>query len=112
MATDSYREPAALVALRFALELIAWIAIYYAWGFIALVFAIAAVAVFSVPGDKHMVVIKVPGKLRILIEAALAITGVAATHRAWGVPTASALLLATAILFAASRQRLRWLLQH
>jgi hypothetical protein len=109
---NPYREPPALAALRFALEPAAWIAIYFAWGFVPLVLAIAAVSVFSVPGDKHMVVIKTPGKVRILIELALAVAGVAAAHQAWRIPPASVLLLAFAVLFAASRRRLRWLWQH
>jgi hypothetical protein len=110
--TEPYREPATLVALRFALELIAWIAIYFAWGWIPLVFAVAALALLSVPGDKHMVVIKIAGPLRILVEAVVAAAGVIAAGRAWSTTAAGALLFAFAVLFAASRRRMRWLWQH
>jgi hypothetical protein len=110
--TEPYREPPTLAGLRFILELIAWIAIYFAWGWIPLVFAVAALALLSVPGDKHMVVIRVPGPLRILIEAVVAAAGIFAAAQAWSVTAAGTLLIAFAFLFAASRRRLRWLWQH
>jgi hypothetical protein len=110
--TDPYREIPALAALRFILEVIAWVAIYFAWGWIPLVFAVAALTIFSVPGDKHMVVVKVPGWVRIALEVAVAIAGVAAAHKVLSIPPAGTFLLIYAIMFAASRKRMRWLLHH
>ena len=112
METEPYREIPALAALRFILEVIAWVAIYFAWGWIPLAFAILAVSVFSVPGDKHRVIIKVSGPIRIALEVALAIAGVAAAHKVLAIPPASTLLLIYALMFAASRKRLRWLWAH
>lgn len=112
METEPYREIPALAALRFILEVIAWVAIYFAWGWIPLAFAVLAVSVFSVPGDKHMVIIKVSGPIRIVLEVALAIAGVAAAHKVLAIPPAGTLLLIYALMFAASRKRLRWLLAH
>ncbi|MNC89519.1 hypothetical protein D3C83_54670 [compost metagenome] len=66
----------------------------------------------SVPGDKHRVFVPVPGKLRLLLEVLVALAGVWAAHTAWSIPWASALLMATAVTFVASRARVRWLWQH
>ena len=112
MATDRYRESPALAAARFLLEVIAWIAIYFAWGWVPLVFAVVTLAFFNVPGDKHIVGVKVSGPIRIALEVAVAIAGVAAAHAVLSFPPAGTLLLVYAIMFVASRQRLRWLLKN
>jgi predicted secreted protein len=110
--TEPYREIPALAALRFILEVIAWVAIYFAWGWIPLAFAVLALSLFSVPGDKHRVIVKVSGPIRIALEVAVAVAGVAAAHRVLAIPPAGTLLLIYAIMFAASRKRIRWLLHH
>jgi hypothetical protein len=112
LATEPYTEPVALSALRFALEVAAWIAIYFAWGWIPLALAIATLSLCSVPGDKHMVVIRVNGPTRILLEALVAACGIAAARLAWSVPAALVLLTGFIVLFALSRSRLRWLWHH
>jgi len=109
---DTFREPPALAAMRFILEVIAWLSIYFAWGWLALILAVAILAIPSTPGDKHMIVLPVPGKVRLLVEAVVALAGVAAAHQVWSVPRAGTLLFFYALLFAASRQRVRWLWQH
>lgn len=110
--TDTFRESPALAAMRFILEVIAWVSIYFAWGWLALIIAVALLAIPSTPGDKHMVILPIPGKLRLLIEAGVGIAGVAAAHRVWSIPPVGTLLFFYALLFAASRQRVRWLWQH
>ncbi len=112
METEPYREPPAVAALRFVLEVIAWIAIYFAWGWVPLALAMAALSLLSVPGDKHMVVIRVSGPVRIVVELVVVIAGTAAARQAWSTGAAAALLLAFVVLFAAARTRLRWLWQH
>jgi hypothetical protein len=110
--TDPYREPAALAALRFGLEVVAWIAIYFAWGWPYLILAIAILALLNVPGDKHTVFIPIPGKLRILIEIAVFVAGVVACYRVWSIPSASAFSLAIAVMFVSSHRRMMFLLSH
>jgi hypothetical protein len=112
LATDRYNESPALAAARFLLEVIAWIAIYFAWGWIPLVFAVAVLAIFNVPGDKHRVAVKISGPIRIVLEVAVAIAGVAAAHAVLAFPPAGTLLLLYAVMFAASKQRMGWLLKH
>ena len=112
METDTYQELPALAALRFILEVVSWVAIYFAWGWIPLALAISALTLFSVPGDKHRVFIRVPGPVRIALEVALAVAGTAAAYQVWLIPSASALLFFNGILFVASRRRLTWLVHH
>ena len=110
--SPGYREPPALAALRFMLELFAWIAIYFAWGWPLLILAVAALSVFNVRGDKHRVVIAVPGKLRIAIELVVLLAGAFAAYRVWSVPSTSAYSLAVAIMFVSSHRRMVFLWQH
>jgi hypothetical protein len=112
LATEPYSEPATLAALRFVLEVAAWVAIYFAWGWIPFALALAALSVFSVPGDKHMVLIQVGGRMRILLEVLVALAGLVAAVQAWFLAAAGVLLVANVFLFAASRARLHWLWQH
>ena len=109
---EPYRESAAPAALRFALEVLAWLAIYFAWGWIPLALAMAALSLLSVPGDKHMVVLRVSGPVRILVEALVAGAGVVAAAVAWSWIAGAVLLAGFMVLLATSRPRLRWLWQH
>ena len=112
MVTDPYREPPALAALRFGLEVVAWIALYFAFGWPYAVLAIALLSVFSVRGDKHKVIVAIPGKLRILLEAAVFLAGALAVYRVWSVPSVSVYLLIVAIMFASSHRRMNFLWHH
>ncbi|MBI4544833.1 MAG: hypothetical protein HY703_06545 [Gemmatimonadetes bacterium] len=108
-ANASFHDPPTLAASRFLLEVVAWVAIYFAWGWIALVFAIAALSLFTVPGDKHFVLVRIPGRLRILLEAATALLGVVAAARVLGVDAALLLLGAQTVFFLAAHRRCVWL---
>jgi hypothetical protein len=110
--TDPYREPPALAALRFGLEVVAWIAIYFAWGWPLLIVAIALLSLLNVPGDKHMVVIPIAGKARIGIELAVFVAGIVGCYLIWSVPSASAFSLAVAIMFVSSHRRMMFLWSH
>lgn len=112
METDPYREPPALAALRFALEVVAWIAIYFAWGWPFLIVAVALLSLLNVPGDKHVVVIPIPGKVRIAIELFVFIAGIVACYQIRSIPSASALSLAIAIMFVSSHRRMTFLWSH
>ena len=107
--TDPYREPPALAALRFALEVVAWIALYFGFGWPYAVLAIAVLSVFSVRGDKHKVIVAVPGKLRILLELAVFIAGAFAVERVWSFPSVGIYVFAVAVMFASSHRRMMFL---
>ena len=112
METDPYREPPALAALRFALEVIAWVAIYFAWGWPFLIVAVALMSLLNVRGDKHVVVVAIPGKARIALELMVFIAGIVACYRIWRIPSASALAFAIAIMFVSSHRRMTFLWSH
>ena len=109
---EPYVEARFPAALRFVLEVLAWIAIYFAWGWIPLALSMAALSLLSVRGDKHMVVLPVSGPIRILTELLVGAAGVVAAARAWSWIAAALLLSGYVVLFAVSRPRLRWLWQH
>jgi hypothetical protein len=102
--------------LRFAVELIAWIAAPWAvaqeaWWLAILVFVILVglPAIFSTPGDKRQVVVTTPGPARAAIEMILYAAGIAGAWLAWPVWVAvvvSGVLLASLV---AGRARLAWL---
>jgi hypothetical protein len=110
--TDPYREPPALAALRFALEVFAWFALYFAFGWPVAVLAIALLSLFSVRGDKHKVVVPIPGKLRILLELIVFLGGAFAVYRVWSIPSVSAYLLFVASMFVSSHRRMSFLWHH
>lgn len=105
-------DPPVLAALRFVLEVAAWVAIYFAWGWIPLVLSIAALSLFSVPGDKHIVLFPIPGPLRMAVEAAVGIAGVIAAHAVWGPRLAVPFLLAYLLFFLISYRRWIWMWEH
>lgn len=110
METDPYREPPALAAVRFALEVVAWVAIHFAFGWPYAVLAVAVLALFSVRGDKHRVIVAIPGWLRVILELAVFAAGGLAIHRVWSFPSVSIYTLLVAIMFASSHRRMRFLL--
>lgn len=112
LATNPYREPPALAALRFGLEVVAWIAIYFAWGWPLLILAVATLSLLNVPGDKHTVVIAIPGKVRIALELLVFAAGVIGAYLVWQVPPASVLALIVAIMFVSSHRRMVFLWSH
>jgi hypothetical protein len=110
--TNPYREPPVLAGLRFALELVAWIAIYFAWGWPPVILAMALLMLFNVRGDKHRVVIPIPGKLRILLELIVFVSGAVASYKVWSVPSTSAYSLAVAVMMVSSHRRMMFLWNH
>lgn len=77
--------------LRFATELIAWIAApWAAWslfgpiaGIGALIVLAALPAIFSTPGDKNTIIVATPGPIRIGIELFLHIVALIAPFLVW-----------------------------
>ena len=103
--------------LRFAAELVAWVATpwalsTYSWllAVLAVVVLIGLPTVFSTPGDKAQVIIPVPGTVTILL---VLLQLAAATIAAWSVwPVYAAVLVSVlvAATLVTERQRWRWLL--
>jgi hypothetical protein len=106
-------------ATRFAVELAAWVMVPWAVGravgwlpaALVLVAVVVATGTFNAAGDKRHEGVIVPGLVRLILEAALAIGAVVAAAYLWGpagaVPVA-ALVVAAAVL---GRRRSEWLLR-
>lgn len=111
MKTDStpFDEEPWIAGLRFALELVAWLAIFFAWGWIALVLAVAVLTLFNARGDKHVTLLGVSGPVRIGLEVLVALVGIVAAFASWGTTAGALLLAAFLALFALSHRRLLWL---
>ena len=104
--------------LRFAVEVIAWVAGPWAvasltgiW-FLAIPVAlllVVATAVFSTPGDKDNVIVPTPGPLRLALEITLGIVAVLAAWLVW--PTWVAVIVTLIVLAAAGTgwRRAVWL---
>lgn len=105
--------------LRFLVELIVWVAGPWAVGqwlgpwaaALTLVVLLALPAVFSVPGDKHQVVVAIPGMMRFFLEVALGLAGAIAAWYAWPVWAAVAATLVVVAAQITGWRRSRWLLQ-
>lgn len=107
--THAFREATIPAAARFALELAAWIVIFLAWGWPALVIAVAALTLFTVPGDRHAPLVRIPGPLRIALEIAVAAAGILGAREVWGGIAAVALGVAYLILWTLAPRRWVWM---
>lgn len=97
-------------ALRFALEVAAWLAIHALWGWWAVITAVLGLALFNKRGDKHVRGIPVPGAARLLLELALLLVGAWAMARWLGPLAGGAMLASLFALVIVGRARYRWLL--
>jgi hypothetical protein len=104
--------------LRFAVEIIAWVAGPWAaialtdgwWAAVpTLAILVAVPGVFSTPGDKRNVVVATPGPIRVLIELGLSAAAVAGAWIAW--PTWAGVAATVIVLAAlvAGIPRAKWL---
>ncbi|MFI8910427.1 hypothetical protein ACIGW4_02200 [Streptomyces sp. NPDC053513] len=116
--TDSGRpDDGAASALRFATELVAWVATPWAlaghsWLLAALsvVVLIGLPTLFSTPGDKAQVIVAVPGRvtiLLVLLQLAAAVISSWLAWPAWAAVPVTALAAATVVT---ERRRWTWLL--
>ncbi|WP_330334698.1 hypothetical protein OHS33_36345 [Streptomyces sp. NBC_00536] len=102
--------------LRFAVELVAWVAtpwvlVGHSWllAVLSVVLLVGLPTCFSTPGDKAQVIIAVPGWVTILLMLLQLAAAVTSSWLAWPVWAAGPVtLLATATLVA-ERRRWRWL---
>ncbi|GAA0420605.1 hypothetical protein [Streptomyces luteireticuli] len=103
-------------ALRFATELVAWVATPWAlashsWLLAALsvVVLIGLPMLFSTPGDKTSVIIAVPGWVTILLVLLQLAAAVLSSWCAWPTWAATAVTLLAATTLVTERRRWRWL---
>ncbi len=108
----------ASAGLRFATELISWVAGPWAaveltdawWAAIPTAFALlAAPGIFSTRGDKKNVVVATPGPVRMVIEIVLAAVAVAAAWVAWPAWLAGPATIIVIGAVIAGLRRARWL---
>jgi hypothetical protein len=104
-------------ALRFATELVAWVATPWAlsgrsWLLAALsvVVLIGLPTVFATPGDKDKVIVAVPGWGTVLLVLLQLVAAVVSSWVAWPVWAAVLVSLMAAATLVTERSRWRWLL--
>ena len=107
-------------ALRFVMELVAWIAGPWAaaevtgsgWAAIpALILLVGLPAAFNTPGDKKQTGIATPGPVRILIEMLLFAVAVAGAWYVWPLWAAVPVTMAAVAAIVTGWPRYRWLAQ-
>ncbi|MET7896602.1 hypothetical protein [Streptomyces mirabilis] len=103
--------------LRFAAELVAWVATpwflsKYSWllAVLAVVVLIGLPTVFSTPGDKAQVIIPVSGTVTILLVLLQLTAAAIAAWLAWPIYAAVLVSLLVAATLVTERQRWQWLL--
>ena len=103
--------------LRFATELVAWVATpwamsAYSWllAVLSVVVLIGLPTVFSTPGDKAQVIIPVPGTVTILLVLLQLAAAAIAAWWAWPVCAAVLVSLLVVTTLVTERRRWRWLL--
>ena len=114
--TLSRPDDRAASALRFATELVAWVAAPWAlaghsWLLAALsvLVLIGLPTLFSTPGDKANVIIAVPGWVTILLVLLQLAAAVVSSWLAWPAWAAVAVTLLAAATLVTERRRWRWL---
>jgi hypothetical protein len=104
--------------LRFAVEVLAWVAAPWAaaqeawWLAVPLLLVLVALpAVFSTPGDKRQVIVATPGPLRVGIELLLHAAAIAGAWLAWPAWAAVLVAIVVAAALITGLPRLLWLLR-
>lgn len=103
--------------LRFATELVAWVASPWALWDHSRTLAVLAVAVliglptvFSTPGDKKQVLVPVPGGVTVLLVLLQLAAAVVAAWAVWPVWAAAVVSVLAAVTLVTERPRWGWLL--
>ncbi len=78
---------------------------------LTLLVLMALPAVFSVPGDKHQVIVAIPGMMRFLLEVGLGLVGVIASWYAWPISAAGAASLVVVLAQITGWRRSLWLIR-
>lgn len=103
--------------MRFATELVAWVATPWALAGHSWLLAVLSVAVliglptvFSTPGDKTNVIIAVPGRVTILLVLLQLAAAVTSSWLAWPVWAAAPVTVLALAALVTERRRWRWLI--
>ena len=103
-------------ALRFATELIAWVATPWALADRSRLLAVASVVlliglptVFSTPGDKANVLVPVPGRVTVLLVLIQLVAAVVFSWLAWPARAAVPVTLLAVTTCVTERRRWKWL---
>ncbi|WP_406723302.1 hypothetical protein OG968_34360 [Streptomyces althioticus] len=104
--------------LRFATELVAWVATPWAlsrhsWllAVLSVVVLIGLPAVFATPGDKSQVIVPVPGRVTILMVLLQLAAAVISAWLVWPVWVAIVVSVLAAVTVVAERRRWQWLVE-
>ena len=102
--------------LRFATELVAWVATPWALAGYSWLLAVLSVVVliglptcFSTPGDKAKVIVAVPGWVTILLVVLQLVAAVVSSWLAWPAWAAIAVSVLAAATVVTEQRRWRWL---
>jgi hypothetical protein len=105
-------------ALRFACELIAWVATPWALAPYSIPLAVTAVVVliglptiFQTPGDKPRVIVAAPGVVTILLVLLQLVAAVVAAWVAWPMVVAVVVSVLAVACVVTEQPRWRWLLR-
>ncbi|KOU75720.1 hypothetical protein ADK57_06465 [Streptomyces sp. MMG1533] len=105
--------------MRFASELVAWVATpwalsEYSWvlAVLALVALIGLPTVFSTPGDKAQVIVPVPGVVTILLVVLQLVAAVISAWLVWPVLAAVLVSLLVSTTLVTERRRWQWLVSR
>lgn len=99
-------------ALRFGVEVVAWVAIQRIWGWGTMIVAILLLAIFNARGDKQVRGIPVPGGVRIVLEIGLMVVGTIATTLWLGAWVGAGMGIALLLQLIVGWQRYVWLLRQ
>ncbi|WP_261718080.1 hypothetical protein [Streptomyces sp. FZ201] len=104
-------------ALRFAVELVAWVATPWALAGCSWLLAVVSVVLliglptcFSTPGDKAHVIVAVPGWATILLVLLQIVAAVVSSWAVWPAWAAGLVTLTAVVTLFTERRRWRWLL--
>ncbi|WP_327701644.1 hypothetical protein OG530_06720 [Streptomyces decoyicus] len=103
-------------AVRFATELVAWVAtpwalVSHSWllAVLSVVVLIGLPTVFSTPGDKTSVIIAVPGWITVLLVLLQLAAAVTSSWLAWPVWAAAPVTVLATVALITERRRWHWL---
>lgn len=118
MSTQTAPDSRLASAVRFACELIAWVATPWALAPYSIPLAVASVLVliglptiFQTPGDKPRAIVAVPGVVTILLVLLQLVAAVVAAWFAWPMVVAVAVSVLAVGCVVTEQPRWRWLLR-
>lgn len=115
----SPNRPGLASALRFATELVAWVATPWALADVSPVLSVASAViliglptVFATPGDKSKVMVASPGYVTVALVALQIVAAVTSAWLAWPPAVAVSVCVLAAASVVTEVPRWRWLLRH